>query len=60
MDFTLGLFLAVVLSGLIWLGDLLFLRRKRPAGARESVVVEYARSFFSGIAHCFFDPCISV
>ncbi|MBU2848829.1 signal peptidase I, partial [Acidithiobacillus ferriphilus] len=46
MDFTLGLFLAVVLSGLIWLVDLLFLRKNRPAEARESIVVEYARSFF--------------
>ncbi len=46
MDFTLGLFLAIVLSGLIWLVDLLFLRKRRPAESKEPVIVEYARSFF--------------
>ncbi|WP_123105672.1 signal peptidase I [Acidithiobacillus sulfuriphilus] len=46
MNFTLLLFLAVVLTGLIWLVDLLALRRRRAAGQHESLVVDYARSFF--------------
>ncbi|MGE4529771.1 MAG: signal peptidase I, partial [Acidithiobacillus sp.] len=46
MDFTLGLFLAVVFSGLIWLVDIVFLQRKREKDVKESVIVEYARSFF--------------
>ena len=46
MDFTLGLFLAVLLSGLIWLVDIVFLRRRRDKETRESLIVEYARSFF--------------
>lgn len=46
MDFTLGLFLAVVLTGLVWLLDILFFRARRTPEMKESIVVEYARSFF--------------
>ena len=56
VDFSLMLVVVGALSGLIWLGDLLFFaaRRKRVAAAagtpvdrvREPIAVEYARSFF--------------
>ncbi len=48
-DFAFLLFIATVITGLVWLFDILVLRPKRRAadtGAQESVVVEYSRSFF--------------
>ena len=46
MDFTLGLFLAVVATGLVWFVDRFLLRRRRTAEEKVPVVVDYARSFF--------------
>ena len=52
MDFALILVVATGATGLIWLFDLLLLKRRRllriAAGevGKESVIVEYARSFF--------------
>jgi signal peptidase I len=52
LDFALILVVATGVTGLIWLADILFLKRSRmqriAAGevANESVLVEYARSFF--------------
>ena len=52
MDFALILVIATGLTGAIWLFDILFLRRGREGRiqgggvASESIVVEYARSFF--------------
>lgn len=46
MDFALILVVATAGSGLIWAFDALLLRRRRPEGGAEPVVVEYARSFF--------------
>lgn len=52
MDFALILVVATGVTGLIWLADILLLKRSRmqriAAGevANESIVVEYARSFF--------------
>ncbi len=41
-----ALVLATLLSGVAWLVDRLWLRRRRPEGGREPLIVEYARSFF--------------
>ena len=55
MDFSLILVVASVLTGAIWMLDVLVLRRRRlagvtdghaDAGPKEPVIVEYARSFF--------------
>ena len=52
MDFALILVVATGATGLIWLLDLVLLRRRRllrAAGgeaAREPIIVEYSRSFF--------------
>jgi signal peptidase I len=52
LDFALILVVATGATGLIWLFDLVLLKRRRLARAaagepaRESIVVEYARSFF--------------
>ncbi len=45
-DFPTILFLASVVTGLIWLADVLFWKPGREAQDKEPVVVEYARSFF--------------
>ncbi len=46
MDFALILVVATALSGLIWALDAMLFGRKRADGAREPIMVEYARSFF--------------
>ena len=45
-DFALVLFIAVVVSGGIWLLDILVLRKRRQATGGQPVIVEYAASFF--------------
>jgi signal peptidase I len=45
-DFSLLLVVLAVLTGVIWALDHLLWLPKRPVGAREPIVVEYARSFF--------------
>lgn len=45
-DFPLILVLASAITGVIWLFDALFWKRKRAAGTKEPVVVEYAKAFF--------------
>jgi signal peptidase I len=52
VDFALILVVATLATGLVWLADILFLKRARLIAAargdavREPVVVEYAKSFF--------------
>jgi signal peptidase I len=46
VDFSLILVLATAVSGAIWAVDAAWLGRRRPGGAAEPTVVEYARSFF--------------
>src|SRR4029453_5359714 len=46
VDFALILVIATLFTGAIWALDAWVLKPKRPAGAPEPVVVEYARSFF--------------
>jgi signal peptidase I len=45
-DFSLILVLLALLTGVIWGLDRLLWAPRRPAGAAEPIVVEYARSFF--------------
>jgi len=50
-DFALVLFIAVVVTGGIWLLDILFLKKNRESGSKEEpqqqpLIVEYAVSFF--------------
>ncbi|CAG0993090.1 signal peptidase I [Methylophilaceae bacterium] len=53
MMFALFMIVILVLTGLIWLLDSLFWKRKRAAGSADPVVVEYAKSFFPVILVVF-------
>lgn len=53
MNFALILFVALVVTGAIWLIDVLVLRRQRTPDAKEPMLVEYARSFFPVILIVF-------
>lgn len=53
MNFALILFLALVITGGIWLLDALVLKRGRDKDAREPMLVEYAKSFFPVILIVF-------
>lgn len=53
MSFALFLFLLLVMTGLIWLVDIVWLRKRRAEGEAEPVVVDYARSFFPVILVVF-------
>ena len=53
MNFALILFVALAITGGIWLLDVLLLKRSRDAGAREPLLVEYAKSFFPVILVVF-------
>jgi signal peptidase I len=53
LNFALILFLLLVATGAIWVVDFLFLRPRRPAGAKEPWWVEYGASFFPVILIVF-------
>lgn len=53
MNFALILFVALVVTGGIWLLDLLLLKRGRDSDAKEPLLVEYAKSFFPVILVVF-------
>jgi signal peptidase I len=53
MNFALILFIALVVTGGIWLLDILVLNRGRDKGAEEPLLVEYAKSFFPVILVVF-------
>ncbi|MBI5331656.1 MAG: signal peptidase I [Betaproteobacteria bacterium] len=53
MNFALVLFVALTVTGLIWLLDHLFLARHRAADARLPVLVDYSKSFFPVILIVF-------
>jgi signal peptidase I len=53
MPFALILILLLLLTGVIWLLDLIMLRGKRAAGVNEPWWVEYAKSFFPVILVVF-------
>lgn len=54
MDFSLVLFLLLLLTGMVWLLDRFVLAGKRGAGTAEPWWVEYAKSFFPVILIVFF------
>jgi signal peptidase I len=53
MNFALILFVALVVTGGIWLLDAVVLKRNRDSQAREPMLVEYAKSFFPVILIVF-------
>jgi signal peptidase I len=53
MNFALILFIALAVTGSIWLLDALLLKRSRDRDAREPLLVEYAKSFFPVILVVF-------
>jgi len=54
MMFALFMIVVLIVTGFIWLLDSLVLRKKRPAGVDEPLIVEYAKSFFPVILVVFF------
>ena len=53
MMFALFMLTILALTGLIWLLDILVLRKRRPKGAEEPMIVEYSKSFFPVILVVF-------
>jgi len=53
MMFALFMIVILVITGLIWLFDILVLRKSRAIGADEPILVEYAKSFFPVILVVF-------
>lgn len=53
MNFALILFIALAVTGGIWLLDALLLKRYRDKDVREPLLVEYAKSFFPVILVVF-------
>ena len=53
MNFALILFIALAVTGLVWLFDLLFLAKRRAADAKLPILVDYAKSFFPVILVVF-------
>jgi signal peptidase I len=53
MNFELILFIALAVTGLIWLGDRVLFERKRGRHGKEPVLTEYARGFFPVILAVF-------
>ena len=53
MMFALFMIVVLLITGLIWLFDILILSKKRAVGADEPVLVEYAKSFFPVILVVF-------
>jgi len=53
MMFALFMLAALVLTGIIWLLDIFYLRKVRAEGQSESWVVEYSKSFFPVILAVF-------
>jgi signal peptidase I len=53
MNFALFMLAALLLTGVIWLIDALWLAKSRTVGAREPLLVEYSKSFFPVILAVF-------
>ncbi|MFZ5485248.1 MAG: signal peptidase I [Pseudomonadota bacterium] len=53
MNFALILFIALVVTGAIWLIDFLTFAKKRPADAKLPMLVDYSKSFFPVILLVF-------
>lgn len=53
MMFALFMIVILLITGLIWLLDILVLRKKRAVGVDEPILIEYAKSFFPVILVVF-------
>ena len=53
MMFALFMLVVLLVTGLIWLLDIVYLRKKRPAGKADPALVEYSKSFFPVILVVF-------
>ncbi len=53
MMFALFMLVVLVITGFIWLLDIAVLRKRRPAGATDPILVEYSKSFFPVILVVF-------
>lgn len=53
MMFALFMLVVLAITGFIWLLDIAVLRRRRPAGAADPILVEYSKSFFPVILVVF-------
>jgi signal peptidase I len=53
MNFALIMFVALVVTGAVWLVDHFFLRKNRGKDAKEPLLVEYSKSFFPVILVVF-------
>lgn len=53
MNFALVLFIALLVTGAIWLADRLWFARRRPQDAKLPVLVDYSKSFFPVILVVF-------
>jgi len=53
MMFALFMIVILVVTGFIWILDILVLNKKRATGAKEPMLVEYAKSFFPVILVVF-------
>ena len=45
MMFALIMVVVLAITGLIWLADLVFFKKRRPVDAPDPVIVEYSKSF---------------
>ncbi len=54
MMFALFMIVILLITGFIWLLDILVLRKRRAADADEPILVEYSKSFFPVILAVFF------
>ena len=54
MMFALFMLVVLLITGFIWLLDIVYLRKRRPAGKADPVLVEYSKSFFPVILVVFF------
>ncbi len=53
MDFELIMFIALVITGVIWLADIILFKPRRATGARVPLLTEYSESFFPVILLVF-------
>jgi len=53
MMFALFMLIVLAITGVIWLLDILVLRKRRPAGKPDPILVEYSKSFFPVILVVF-------
>ena len=53
MNFALILLIALLVTGGIWLLDIVYFKKQRAVGEKEPLLIEYAKSFFPVILIVF-------